>query len=88
MLKRTTVYDFTTVQFLFESIANMSYYLIASNCPKRNILEKDIMTFFMTALQTKSDLLNFCLQILAVFMQLEQSTDNQYVSIYSSLLMP
>ena len=46
------------------------------------------MGFFMQALQSKSDLLNFCLQILAIFLQLEHSTDEQYISIYNSLLMP
>ena len=46
------------------------------------------MEFFIQALQTKSDLLNFCLQILAIFLQLEETTDGQYISIYNSLLMP
>lgn len=47
-----------------------------------------MMEFFIRALQSKSDLLNFCLQVLAIFLQLEGTTDNQYVSIYNSLLLP
>jgi hypothetical protein len=40
MLKKTAVYDFTTVQFLFESIGNIAFYLIKEGSPHRKILEK------------------------------------------------
>jgi len=38
MLKRTAVYDFTTVQFLFESIGNIAFHLIKVNSPHRKTL--------------------------------------------------
>ena len=66
----------------------MVYYLIKADFYNRKVLEQEMMGFFMQALQSKSDLLNFCLQILAIFLQLEHSTDEQYISIYNSLLMP
>ena len=70
MLKRTANYEFTAVQFLFESIGTISYWLINTNNPERSAIENIVMNFFMEALKTKSDLMNFCLQILAIFLQL------------------
>ena len=88
MLKRTTEYDFTTVQYLFETLGVMAYWLVTSGSGERGVLEKVVMDFFMEALKNKSDLMNFCLQVLAIYLQLENSTNQQYVKIYESLLMP
>ena len=88
MLKRTGVYDFTSVQFLFEALGNIAYYLIKIHSEHRAAFESILLNYFMEALNSKSDLLNFCLQILAIFLQLESSTNPQYVAIYTSLLMP
>ena len=88
MLKRTEVYDFTSVQFLFEALGNIAFYLIKANSENKSAFESILINYFMDALKSKSDLLNFCLQILSIFLQLESSTNPQYVAIYSSLLMP
>jgi len=88
MLKRTIVYDFATVQFLFEGIGYLSFWLIKTKSPHRSKLELEMTNYFMIALKNKSDLLNFCLQILAVYLQLEPDTSPQYKSIYDSLLLP
>lgn len=45
------------------------------------------MSYFMEALKNKTDLLNFCLQILSIFLQHQGETTQQYRAIYESLLM-
>ena len=70
MLKRTSLYDFETVQFCFDGIGYAVYWLIKTNSPHKSKLEAEMNNFFMVALNSKSDLLNFCLQILAIFLQL------------------
>jgi hypothetical protein len=87
MLKRTREYDFLTVQHLFEAMGVMAYWLIKADSPHRSILERIVTDFFMEALKNRSDLMNFCLQILAIYLQLEHSTNEQYIAIYNSLLM-
>jgi hypothetical protein len=69
MLKRTANYDFSTVQFLFEGIGYLAYWLIKIKS-NRSKLEIEMMGYFKVALDSKSDLLNFCLQILAIYLQL------------------
>lgn len=68
MLKRTKVYDFTSVQYLFEAIGELAFRLITCNSAKKHDLEKEVMSYFMEALKNKTDLLNFCLQILSIFL--------------------
>jgi hypothetical protein len=87
MLKRTALYDFETVQFFFEAIGFVVYWLIKANSQYKSKLEGEMTNFFLVALNNKSDLLNFCLQILAIFLQLEPSTSQQYKNIYESLLL-
>lgn len=87
MLKRTKVFDFNSVLYLFESMGEVSYQLIASRSSHRGVMEKLVMDFFMESLKSKSDLMNFCLQILSIFVQLEEGTNPQYKTIYDSLLM-
>lgn len=87
MLKRTERFDFNSAQFLFEAIGMLTYYYIRANSPDKAILEKTILDFFQAALHSKSDLLNFCLQVVAIFLQLEQSTNERYLNIYQSLLL-
>lgn len=70
MLKKTTKYDFETVQFCFEAIGFVVYWLIKTNSHHKSKLETEMTDFFFLALNNKSDLLNFCLQILAIFLQL------------------
>jgi hypothetical protein len=45
------------------------------------------MTYFMEALKNKTDLVNFCLQILSIFLHHEHGTNAQHKTIYESLLM-
>lgn len=87
MLKRTERYDFNSAQFLFETIGMLSFYYIRANSPHKADLEQAIINFFQLALKNKSDLLNFCLQVIAIFLQLEQTANSQYRMIYESLLM-
>ena len=70
MLQRTKVYDFNSVLFLFENIGELSFRLIRVNSTHRQALEKEVLSFFMQALKEKSDLLNFCLQIMSIFLTL------------------
>lgn len=88
MLKRTGNYDFSSVQFLFETLGILSYWYIRTNSPNKAILEAEVLNFFHLALKNKSDLLNFCLQILAIYLQLEVNTSSQYNVIYEALLLP
>lgn len=87
MLKRTERFDFNSAQFLFESIGMLVFYYIRAGSPDKAALEQVILNFFQVALKNKSDLLNFCLQVIAIFLQLEQVSNNQYRVIYDSLLM-
>jgi hypothetical protein len=48
----------------------IAYYLIKTNSRDRKDLEDVILNFFSNALKNKSDLLNFGLQILAIYLQL------------------
>lgn len=70
MLNRTERYDFNSAQFLFESIGLLAYNYIRSNSPDKGTFEQTILNYFHKALKSKSDLLNFCLQVLAIFLQL------------------
>jgi hypothetical protein len=70
MLKRTAIYDFETVQHCFEGIGFMVYWLIKINGHHKSELEAEMTNFLFVSLNNKSDLLNFCLQILAIFLQL------------------
>lgn len=70
MLKKTVKFDFSSAQFVFQTIGFIAYYLIKTNYPDRKTLENLVIDFFSTALKNKSDLLNFGMQILAVFLQL------------------
>jgi hypothetical protein len=72
MLKKTERFDFNSAQFLFEAIGMLAFYYIRANSPDKAILEKTILDFFQAALNSKSDLLNFCLQVVAIYLQLEQ----------------
>lgn len=47
MLKKTKVYDFNSVVYLFESMGEVSYQLISCRCTQRTVLEKTVMDFFM-----------------------------------------
>lgn len=87
MLKRTERFDFNSAQFLFETIGMLAFYYIRANSPDKAALEQVVLNFFHVALKNKSDLLNFCLQVIAIFLQLEQVSNNQYGLIYDSLLM-
>jgi hypothetical protein len=88
MIKRTEHFDFSSVQFLFETIGILSYYYLKTNSQHKNDLEKVVLDFFGIALKTKSDLLNFCLQVLAIYLLLESQTNNQYIQIYNALMLP
>lgn len=88
MLKKSAVYDFTKIQYLFETIGYLAFWLVRGNSQHKGTLEKEVMDFFMQALKNKSDLLNFCLQIFAIILHLEPNTNPQYKSIYDSLLLP
>ena len=70
MLKKTVKFDFSSAQFVFQTIGFIAYYLIKTNYSDRKTLENLVIDFFSTALKNKSDLLNFGMQILAVFLQL------------------
>ena len=88
MLKRTNMFNFNSVQFLFESIGAMAYWLINSNSEHKKTLEEEILDYFFQFLNSSSDLMNFCLQILAIYLQLQHNTNEKYVAIYNSLLIP
>ena len=88
MLKRTEQYDFLSVQFLFEAVGVIAYQHIIHKSPNKAQFEGLMLEYFAVALKNKSDLLNFCLQILAIYLQLEGgSTNPQYLNIYQSLLI-
>lgn len=70
MLSKTAFFDFTSAQYLFESIGNIAYYYLKSKSNHRAKLETIIIDFFKVALKDKSDLINFCLQVMAIFLQL------------------
>jgi hypothetical protein len=48
----------------------LAYYYIRANSPDKPVLEQTILDFFQLSLKNKSDLLNFCLQVIAIFLQL------------------
>jgi hypothetical protein len=82
MLKKTERFDFNSAQFLFETIGFLAYYYIRANSPDKPVLEKTVLDFFQAALISKSDLLNFSLQVVAIFLQLEPVVNQSYLNIY------
>lgn len=66
----------------------LAFYHIKTNSQHKAALESEVLDFFKIAIKNKSDLLNFCLQVLAVFLQLEPQMNEQYRIIYSALLDP
>ena len=70
MLARTERFDFSSAQFLFEAIGYLAYNYICANSPDKGALEQLMLNFFQQALKSKSDLLNFCLQVMSIYLQL------------------
>jgi hypothetical protein len=66
----------------------LAFYHIKTNSRHKAALEAEVLDFFQSAIANKSDLINFCLQVLAIFLQLEPQMNEQYRIIYRALLDP
>lgn len=70
MLNKTEVYDFKSALFLFESIGIVAYWVSKNQDQNaKSRLENQFFDYFFVAIKRKSDLLNFCFQILAIFLE-------------------
>ena len=51
-------------------------------------MENQIFDYFFIAIKRDSDLLNFCFQILAIFLEFENKNVTRHTQIYESILNP
>jgi hypothetical protein len=69
MLVKTEQYDFKSVLFLFEAIGILAFWVSKGNEQAKEKLENHIFNYFQVSIKRNSDLLNFCFQILAIFLE-------------------
>lgn len=86
MLLKTEKYDFKSVLFLFEAIGVIALHVSKKNGEEKDKLENHLFNYFNVAIKRNSDLLNFCFQILAIFLHFENKTVDKHKMIYDSLL--
>lgn len=86
MLLKTEQYDFKSVLFLFESIGVVAYWVAKGSDSAKEKLENHIINYFQVAIKRNSDLLNFCFQILAIFLEFENQKADKHKQIYDSIL--
>ncbi len=86
MLLKTQNYDFKSVLFLFEAIGVVAFYVSKQKGPEKDKLENHIFNYLQVAIKNKSDLINFCFQILAIFLHFENESAEKHQNIYQSLL--
>lgn len=86
MLKKTATFNFDSVFSLFEAIGQLAYHLCRTKSPHCQQLETLIQQFFHQMIQSQSDILNFCFQILSIFLQLNPGDASFYDNIYNSII--
>lgn len=82
MLQKTDQYDFTSVLYLFESVGYLAYWLLKDKSNEASILEGDVYQFFISTVNKKSDLMNFCLQIFAIYISIGDKMNPKYLNLY------
>lgn len=88
MLCKTTVYAFANVLPLFEAIGYLAFYLSSIKSAKSRELETLIHFYFQELINKQSDLLNFCFQILSIFLRFGPADLTMYDNIYLSIINP
>lgn len=88
MLCKTTVFTFSSVLPLFEAIGYLAYYLASNKSKYANDLENLIQHYFHIMIKSESDMLNFCFQVLAIFLKFGVGDFGVYEGIYGSVLRP
>ena len=87
MLKKTITYDFKSALNLFETMGHLAFELLTANSPHSIQFEQVITNYFKIALQNKSDLLNFYLQLMGIFTEyVSQDRLGHYMNVYESVL--
>lgn len=86
MLQKTQNYDFDVILGLFEALGQLAYYLCIKKDNSSSDLENLMQNYFLKMIQNQSDILNFCFQILSIFLQINPGNMGYYQNIYQSIL--
>lgn len=86
MLQKTEQFDFNSVLSLFEAIGYLAYWLCSAKSPCARSLETTIQQYFQKVIQKESDMINFCFQILSIFLQLWPGDQGLYDNVYASVV--
>lgn len=88
MLKKTAQYDFASISGLFEAMGIISYWMCVEKAEKMYDMEDKVYKYFEKAIQSDSDIVNFCFQVLSIFARFSQNQAARYNNIYKSILSP